>query len=43
MIENKQLLKRISQLETEREILKKALSIIRPGGEPRQTFNYGTS
>lgn len=37
LIENQLLLQRIRQLETEREILKKALSIVSPGGEPQQT------
>ena len=34
-LENQQLRDRVRQLETEREILKKALSIFSPGGEPR--------
>jgi|GEM_PF-620001 len=36
-VENQQLKERIRQLEIEREILKKALRIFSPGGEPRQT------
>ena len=37
VLDNQRLLQRISQLEVEREILKKALSIVSPGGEPQQT------
>lgn len=36
-IENERLRYQVRQLEEERQVLKKALAIFSPGGEPRQT------